>query len=44
MDLSTLRRTLDDWLDEHEGELAPEHDGRGTLDQQMAQLAKVKGR
>ena len=42
MDLATFRTELDDWLDEHERELAPEHEGRGTLDELMAQLAKVK--
>jgi alkylation response protein AidB-like acyl-CoA dehydrogenase len=42
MDLSTFRTELDEWLDEHERELAPAHEGRGTLEQEMAQLAKVK--
>jgi len=42
MDLATFRTALDEWLDEHDRELAAGHDGRGTLDQAMAQLAKVK--
>ncbi|HKA93158.1 MAG TPA: acyl-CoA dehydrogenase family protein [Acidimicrobiia bacterium] len=44
MDLATFRKGLDDWLDEHGRELAPEHDGLGTLDERMVQLAKVKRR
>jgi alkylation response protein AidB-like acyl-CoA dehydrogenase len=44
VDLTTFCKALDDWLDQHERELAPEHDGVGTLDQRMAQLAKVKRR
>ncbi|HVN50090.1 MAG TPA: acyl-CoA dehydrogenase family protein, partial [Acidimicrobiales bacterium] len=42
MELDEFRHTLDDWLDQHEDELAPDHVGLHTLDQQMAQLAKVK--
>ena len=42
MDLPTFRKALDDWLAAHASELVPEHDGRGTLDEAMAQLAKVK--
>jgi len=42
MDLPTFRKTLDDWLDQYASQLVPEHDGRGTLDEAMAQLAKVK--
>lgn len=42
MELDAFRKSLDEWLDAHESELAPDHDGRGTLDQLMAQLAKVK--
>ncbi|HEY8217969.1 MAG TPA: acyl-CoA dehydrogenase family protein [Acidimicrobiia bacterium] len=42
MELSTFRKELDDWLDEHERELAPRHEGLGTLEEKMAQLAKVK--
>ncbi len=32
---------MDRWLDEHAAELAPDFEGIGTLDQQMAQLRKV---
>jgi len=42
MDLATFRAELDAWLDEHEGELQADHEGLGTLDQQMAHLSKVK--
>jgi alkylation response protein AidB-like acyl-CoA dehydrogenase len=42
MQLDAFRRDLDHWLDEHETELAPDHAGLGTLDEQTAQLAKVK--
>jgi alkylation response protein AidB-like acyl-CoA dehydrogenase len=42
MELQQFRRELDDWLDDHADELAPDFAGSGTLDQQMAQLAKVK--
>jgi alkylation response protein AidB-like acyl-CoA dehydrogenase len=42
MDLDDFRIALDRWLDEHAGELAPAHAGLGTLDDQMAQLSKVK--
>jgi alkylation response protein AidB-like acyl-CoA dehydrogenase len=42
MELTTFRKALDDWLDENKSELAPEHEGAGTLDDQMAHLAKVK--
>jgi alkylation response protein AidB-like acyl-CoA dehydrogenase len=42
MELSTFRKELDDWLDVHERELAPAHEGRGTLEEELAQLAKVK--
>jgi alkylation response protein AidB-like acyl-CoA dehydrogenase len=38
--LDDFRRDLDAWLDQHTAELTPEHDG--SLDGQMAQLAKVK--
>ena len=40
--LAEFRATLDEWLEEHQAALAPAHAGTGTLDQQMAQLAKVK--
>ena len=42
MDLATFRAELDAWLDEHEDELAADHEGLGTLDEQMAHLSKVK--
>ncbi len=41
MDLDTYRKGLDDWLDEHAGELAP-GEILGTLDEQMTHLAKIK--
>jgi alkylation response protein AidB-like acyl-CoA dehydrogenase len=42
MELDAFRASLDIWLDECAGVLAPSFDGAGTLDEQMAQLAKVK--
>jgi alkylation response protein AidB-like acyl-CoA dehydrogenase len=42
MELTTFRKALDDWLDENKSELVPGHEGGGTLDDQMAHLAKVK--
>src|SRR4051812_28757331 len=42
MELDEFRTTLDTWLDEHAAQLAPEHAGLGTLDDQMRQLSKVK--
>ena len=42
MELDAFRVALDRWLDENEAALAPEHEGVGTLDQQMAHLSKVK--
>jgi len=42
-DLAAFRRDLDDWLDARADELAPPFTGAGSLDEQMAQLAKVKG-
>ncbi len=41
MELDAFRGALDRWLDEHADVLAPERN-RGTLDEHMAQLAKVK--
>jgi alkylation response protein AidB-like acyl-CoA dehydrogenase len=41
MDLAAFRAALDDWLDAHASELAPDGD-QTSLDSQMAQLAKVK--
>jgi alkylation response protein AidB-like acyl-CoA dehydrogenase len=42
MELEGFRAGLDAWLDEHEAVLQPDHDGLGTLDQQMVHLSKVK--
>jgi alkylation response protein AidB-like acyl-CoA dehydrogenase len=42
MELDAFRKALDDWLDEHADELAPAFRGAGTLDQKMAQIAKVR--
>jgi len=42
MEIDAFRAALDEWLDEHEAALAPSHAGLGTLDEEMAQLAKVR--
>ena len=42
MDLDAFRASLDSWLDEHASALAPDFEGMGSLDQQVAQLDKVK--
>jgi alkylation response protein AidB-like acyl-CoA dehydrogenase len=42
LELDEFRRKLDDWLDRHADELAPDLDAAGTLDQHMAQIAKVR--
>jgi alkylation response protein AidB-like acyl-CoA dehydrogenase len=42
MELDEFRTGLDAWLDEHEADLAPDHGGVGTLDEQMAHLDKVR--
>jgi alkylation response protein AidB-like acyl-CoA dehydrogenase len=42
VELDAFRASLDGWLDEHEGALNAAHAGAGTLDEHMAQLAKVK--
>ena len=42
MELDEYRASLDRWLDEHHSELASDHDGPGTLDEQMTHLSKVK--
>jgi alkylation response protein AidB-like acyl-CoA dehydrogenase len=42
LELEAFRESVDDWLDERAGELAPEYSGAGTLDQQMVQIAKVR--
>jgi len=41
-ELDALRPELDAWLDAHHDELVADHVGLGSLDQQMAQLSKVK--
>src|SRR6185503_5845418 len=42
--LDRFRASLDEWLDGHQAALAPGYGGLGTLDDQMAQLARVKRR
>ena len=42
MELDAFRTALDDFLDEHASALAPPYEGAGTLDEQMAQIAKVR--
>src|SRR5579871_6739713 len=42
MQLAEFRSSLDQWLDDHTAELAPPYAGRGTLDEQVAQIDKVK--
>jgi alkylation response protein AidB-like acyl-CoA dehydrogenase len=42
MDLDRFRSSLDAWLEDNQSALAPAYEGGGTLDEQMAQLAKVK--
>ena len=42
MDLDTFRRSVDAWLDAHATELAPSYRGAGSLDERMAQIAKVR--
>src|SRR5579864_7526373 len=42
MEVDEFRAGLDAWLDAHAGELAPAFAGKGTLDEQIVQLAKVK--
>jgi alkylation response protein AidB-like acyl-CoA dehydrogenase len=42
VELDDFRKAFDDWLDEHADELAPDFDGGGTLDEQMAQIAKIR--
>ncbi len=42
MELDQFRREFDAWLDEHADELAPDHGGVATLDDHMAQIAKVR--
>src|SRR5687767_3708228 len=42
MELDEFRSKLDAWLDEHAADVAPSHEGLGTLDEQMAHLSQVK--
>jgi alkylation response protein AidB-like acyl-CoA dehydrogenase len=42
MELEEFRSGLAEWLARHHDELAPHHGGAGSLDEQMAQLTKVK--
>ena len=42
MDLDQFRLSVESWLDDQQRILAPNYRGGGTLDEQMAQLAKVK--
>jgi len=42
MDLDEFRRSLDDWLDQHEHDLRADPAVADTLDDQMAHLAKIK--
>jgi alkylation response protein AidB-like acyl-CoA dehydrogenase len=42
MELDAFRKSVDDWLDELAGELAPSYVGAGNLDERMEQIAKVR--
>ncbi|MEY2465477.1 MAG: hypothetical protein QOH64_3615, partial [Acidimicrobiaceae bacterium] len=42
MNTAEFRTGLVSWLDEHRAELDPPFIGVGTLDEQMAQLSRVK--
>ena len=42
MQLDEFKLAVDVWLDAHAGELAHSFEGIGTLDEQMAQLGKVR--
>jgi alkylation response protein AidB-like acyl-CoA dehydrogenase len=42
MELDAFRKSLDDWLDEHQDALAPQHASVISLDDDVAQLNKVK--
>ena len=42
MDIVDFRRELIAWLDEHHDEVAPPYDPPGTLDEQVAQMQRVK--
>jgi alkylation response protein AidB-like acyl-CoA dehydrogenase len=42
VELDAFRTSLDGWLDEHTDELAPGFEAAGTLEQRVAQIAKVR--
>jgi len=42
VELEAFRKSVDDWLDDAAHELDPAFAGRGTLEQRMAQIAKVR--
>ena len=42
MELDAFRKSVDEWLDANTDELAPPFVGAGTLDEKMAQIAKVR--
>ena len=42
IDIAEFRAELHGWLDEHHAELAPAFDPPGTLDEQIAQMQRVK--
>jgi alkylation response protein AidB-like acyl-CoA dehydrogenase len=42
LELDAFREAVDGWLDGHAVELAPCYAGAGTLDERMAQIAKVR--
>src|SRR5262245_41106716 len=44
MDLVTFRTAVDGWLDQHTTELVPQYAGRGSLDEHVAHLARVRRR
>jgi alkylation response protein AidB-like acyl-CoA dehydrogenase len=41
-DIDDFRSSVETWLDDNQRTLAPSYAGTGTLDEQMAQLSKVK--
>ena len=42
MELAEFKQAVDDWLVEHDADLAADFKGLGTLEQQLTQLAKVR--
>jgi alkylation response protein AidB-like acyl-CoA dehydrogenase len=42
MEIDEFRTSLDAWLEDHCDELAPSFEGHGSMDEEMAQLSKVK--